>query len=246
MASGYTIFTTYQFEGAEYSPSNSFGYHTAVHCNYIQKTETDSLAGKSLGLFFTSADDFPFLADSGSTNGTGFTATKINALVQVVEGISTSGTTISPDPTKWKKFDITSQIQNHVIGQRIDKTKLVSTLFSIDFNASAEYYDLSYLNYPTALANDDEKLCFGEEVLFFGTVETDIKATAFTTEIPVVLPLNQYNSTTNSTWDGSSQVYITEIGIYDSNNNLVAIGKLSQPISKDSTIARTILFAIDF
>ena len=38
--------------------------------------------------------------------------------------------------------------------------------------------------------------------------------------------------------------FITEL--YDSNKNLVAIGKLNDPVAKDSTIARTIVFAIDF
>ena len=42
------------------------------------------------------------------------------------------------------------------------------------------------------------------------------------------------------------KVYITEIGIYDTNKNLVAIGKLNDPVAKDATISRTIVFAIDF
>jgi len=58
--------------------------------------------------------------------------------------------------------------------------------------------------------------------------------------------LNQFNSTTNLTWDGVSKVAISEIGIYDADKNLVAVGKLNDPIDKDSSIARTILFAIDF
>lgn len=237
-----TVFTTYQFEGAPYSASTSYGYQTPIHCNYIQKNEIDSLAGKALNMYFSSIDDFPFLADENSINGTGFTATKINALVQVVNG---SGTTVTPDPALWKKTDITDQIVNHVVGEPIKKENLVNSLFTIDPTVGT-LYDLSYLDYPTALTNDDEKLAFGEEAIFFGTVRTDIKATVYSTEVPIVLPLNQYNSTTNPTWDGMSKVYISEVGIYDANNNLVAIGKLNYPISKDSSIARTILFGLDF
>ena len=59
-------------------------------------------------------------------------------------------------------------------------------------------------------------------------------------------PLNEFNSTSNPTWDGLETVYISEIGIYDSNKNLVAIGKLNDPVAKDATIARTIVFALDF
>lgn len=246
MASGLTVFSTYQFEGASYSASTSYGYQTSIHCNYIQKNEIGSLAGKALNMFFGSVNDFPFLADSDSINGTGFTATRINALVQIVSGTSDSETTIVPDPASWKKYDVTNQIVNHTVGEPIKKEKLVNTLFTIDPTAEAPLYDLSYLDYPTSLAIDDDKLAFGEEAIFFGTVKTDIKATVYSTEVPIVLPLNQYNSTTNPTWDGMSKVYISEVGIYDANNNLVAIGKLNYPISKDSSIARTILFGLDF
>ena len=58
--------------------------------------------------------------------------------------------------------------------------------------------------------------------------------------------LGQFNSTTNPTWDSVSSVYATEVGIYDSNGNLVAIGKFNDPVEKNSNIARTIEFAIDF
>jgi len=58
--------------------------------------------------------------------------------------------------------------------------------------------------------------------------------------------LSEFNSTTNPTWDGISSVAISEIGIYDEDKNLVAIGKLNNPIIKDSSITRTISFAIDF
>ena len=50
---------------------------------------------------------------------------------------------------------------------------------------------------------------------------------------------------TNETWDGTSSVEITEIGLYDTNKNLVGIAKFNNPISKDSTIARTLVFALD-
>ena len=89
-------------------------------------------------------------------------------------------------------------------------------------------------------------MCFGDASYFFGNVTSKIKADVYTTDISINLPLNEFNSTTNSTWNGIETVYITEIGIYDSNKNLVAIGKLNDPVAKDATISRTILFAIDF
>lgn len=245
MATGFTIFHTYQFEDTPASASTSYGYSTPIHCKYIQSVTTDTLNGKSLSIFFSSADDLPFLADTGSTNGTGFTATKFNAIVQVVNGISDSGTTIAPASDNWFKLDLTDQINNHVVGAIISKISLVNTVYNIEFNTLTDPYTLDYLDYPSIIAGEDE-MGFGEESVFFGTVRSDIRATVYTTDIPVVLPLNNFNSTTNPTWDGVEAVIIDEVGIYDDFGNLVAIGKLNYPITKDATIARTISFQLDF
>ena len=59
------------------------------------------------------------------------------------------------------------------------------------------------------------------------------------------LPQNEFNSSTNSTWNGEP-VYATEIGLYDDKYNLVAIGKFNDPMQKDANISRTVLFAMDF
>lgn len=245
MATGFTIFVTYQFEDTPAEASTSYGYSTPIHCSYIQTITADDLNGKSLGVYFSSADDLPFLADTGSTNGTGFTATKLIAIVQVVNGISDSGTTIKPESGGWFKVDVTSQIKNHVVGAVINKDSLVNSLYSIEFSELNIPYTLDYLDYPSSVSGEDE-MGFGEEALFFGTVRSDIKATVYTTDIPIVLDVNEYNSTTNPTWDGVSKVSMSEIGIYDNNNNLVAIGKFNYPIDKDATIARTIAFQLDF
>lgn len=246
MASGFTIFSTFIFETAPYSASTSYGYSKAIHSNNIETTTTGSLNGKSLSLFFDSVNDFPFMAGTGSTSGTGFTATGFSAIIQIVSGITDTGVTITPDPALWNQFDLTSQINNHTVGDRIDPTNLVSSIFTIDFTTTGSTYDLSYLDYPTSLTSDTLNMGFGEEAFFFGTVRSDISANVYTTDIPIVMPLNQYNSTTNPTWNGTESVQITEIGIYDNSGNLVAIGKLNYPIEKNSEVARTIQFAIDF
>jgi hypothetical protein len=102
-----------------------------------------------------------------------------------------------------------------------------------------------YITYPTKQSPSDSHLSFGDETFFLGNVTTQIKANAYTTDIPVQLDLNEFNSSTNETWD-NDQVIISEIGIYDDDGDLVAMGKLNNPIPKDSTISRTIVFDIDF
>lgn len=238
-----TIYITYSFGSIPYDSANSYGYSDSVHCNYINKLTTDDLLNKDISLYFNSADDFAFMSNAtGVTSGDGWTATKVNLIAQIVEG------DIEPEADKWKIIDVTDQILGHTVGNIINKENLVESVLKLtqsDYNA-AGFYNLDYLDYPTSVPTDENKLTFGEERYFFGNVRTDIEAIAYTTDISIPLPLNQFNSTTNPTWDGVSSVQLDEIGIYDDNGNLVAIGKLNSPISKDSTIARTIAFSLDF
>ena len=250
MASGKTIFITYNFEGGSFAEYENYGFNETIHCNYITKLETDTLIGKDINFFFESIEDFPFMVNaSGITYGNtgyGWNAFKINAIVQIVDGISDSGITITPDSASWKKLDVTEQIVNYVSGQTINPDDMTQTVFSISqFDYSlAPNYTLNYLNIAPKL--NDDALSFGEEVYFFGNIKTEIEAIAYSTDIAVNLPLNQFNSTTNPTWDGLQAVQITEIGLYDDNGNLVAIGKLNYPIAKNSAVSRSILFQMDF
>jgi hypothetical protein len=261
MAFEKTIFLTYMFETSKISGSTnnkpyvvnkSYGYSSAIHCNYVERVETDSLVNKTINFVVPDGSLFPFMKSSYQIqtgfDGSGWNANKLYALVQIVNG---TGVTVTTDPAKWAIIDVTHQLQGY-------STFSGTTIPVAAFNAStiitlgvqdvldAPYYDLRYLNNPSRLSVDDAKLTFGEEAFFYGNVNTDIQAIAYTTEIPAVLSLNEYNSTTNETWDQQSPVIISEMGIFDANNNLVGIGKLNNPIEKDSNTSRTILFSIDF
>jgi hypothetical protein len=242
MASGYTAFISYVL-----IPT---GYTQSIHCNYINRLELN--AGdpyvQKINISFPSINDFKFLnSDTGAT--TGYSAYKIYALLQLVQysGI-TDISTVKPDPASWKLYDLTNQIVGYTPGQLISGADMVGVVFEIPLlgymGTGFTSYTLDYLNYP--VTSETDKLCFGDEIYFFGNVTTDIEAIAYTTDISINLKLNEFNSSTNPTWDGLSSVAISEIGIYDSDYNLVAIGKLNDPIIKDSTISRTIEFAIDF
>lgn len=252
MANGYTIFFSYLLESAS-------GYSTGIHCNYINKVVVDDVANKEINIYFSDVNDFKFLS-SGNTETTGFTANKIYLISQIVSN-SNFATTADVKPTvgEWRKYDVTNQITNYypeyTDGDFLSPIYLAGTIFKFptykyyDIN-EMPLYDLDYINYPssvyTGTTESNKPLYFGDEQYFIGNVSTDIEAIAYTSDISIILPLNQFNSTNNVTWDGLSKVYITEIGIYDDEKNLVAIGKLNNPIPKDSSISRTIVFAIDF
>ena len=40
---------------------------------------------------------------------------------------------------------------------------------------------------------------------------------------------NQFTNTSNPTWSAGTKPYITEIGLYDQNNDLIVISKLQSP-----------------
>ena len=250
--SGNTAFLTYIFLPT--SGQSAGDYSQAIHCNYIKKMDLGigNPLVQEISFNFPDINDFKFLADEvGGTNilGTGYTAHKIHAVVQIVDNtLFDSFDDVKPDSTAWKELDITDQVTGYSSGGSFYLTaaKLVSVVFKVpllQYN-SFEEYNLDYINYPSS--SQEDELAFGDATFFFGNVETQIKADVYTTDISINLPLNEFNSSTNETWDGTETVYISEIGIYDSDKNLVAIGKLNDPVAKNSTIGRTIVFALDF
>jgi len=232
------------------------GYSQTIHCNYFKTVdlgESDPYI-QEINLNFPITDDFKFLT-TDLAGGTGYTASEIYALVQLVNNDDFDNEAdIKPDSSKWKQYDITSGITTgHVPGTPLTGADLVNQVFKISllqYNDATIFkpYNLDYLNYPSKELTADDKLCFGASTFFLGNVTTEITAIAYTTDLSIDLPAGQFNWSSNLTWDRDidESVVITEIGIYDENKNLVGIGKLNNPILKDYSIARTILFAIDF
>jgi len=243
MANGYTVFTSYILV-----PNN--GYSKSIHCNYIKSLFLDANNPyiQEISLSFPNISDFKFLSNSLS-GGTGYTANKIKALVQIVNNSGfTTAAEAKPIASNWRVYDLTPQIITNVSGSTLTPLELTQQVFKIpllNYLTFPTYNISDIITYPSKETSADGDLCFGDEVFFLGNVITDIKAIAYTTDISIILPLNEFNSSTNETWN-EDKVAITEIGIYDSNKNLVAIGKLNNPIEKDSTISRTIVFALDF
>jgi len=247
MANGYTIFFSYMLT-PDSGDTSGYGYSDAIHCNYINTLQLDAIRNKEVNIHFENESDFKFLSISG---GTGVTMNNIYVLVQLINNSTyTSISDVKPIANAWKRYNVSDQITGYTSGQKISADDITTTVFKVPlylYNNVNEMpsYDLSYLNYP-AVDSDSDLLCFGDEEYFIGNVTTDIEAIAYSTDLAIQLPLNQFNSSTNETWDGTSEVNITEIGIYDTNKNLVGIAKLNNPIPKDATIARTLVFGLDF
>lgn len=249
MAAGYTAFMTYML-ASKSGATDGNGYTTAIHCNYVNSIQFPDLVNKEFNIYFEDVNEFKFLTTSGAT---GFSAHNIYVLTQLINNKPYSSINdIKPDPSKWVSFDVTDQVIGYVSGVTISAEQLTSNVFRIPIDQyqlkynNEDFYDLSYLSYPAS--GTTEPLCFGDETYFMGNVSTSIEAIAYTMDLAINLPLDQYNSSNNATWDSEldEHVYITEIGLYDVDKNLVGIAKLNSPIPKDKSISRTIVFGLDF
>ena len=103
--------------------------------------------------------------------------------------------------------------------------------FVID-SSENDLYELSdYFTIPSVTETD--KFTFGDEVIFYGNIETDIKATIYKSQITCNVLPNRFISTTNPTFnEDQDKVAFTEIGLHDQNGILVGIGKFSEPITR--------------
>jgi len=244
---GYTVFFTYMLAN---SGTTGYGYSDAIHCNYINSLQLDTINNKEVGLYFDNINDFKYLT-TGNTIGTGYTANKIYIIAQLLYNSQyITQSQLKPVSDKWRIVDVTEQVRNRPSGStaNLSALDLSASIFKVNISQLniAPLYDLGYLNYSALIQSGSTIMNFGEEEYFLGNVSSDIEAMAYTTELVINLPQTEFNTSTNATWEDNPVVQISEIGLYDDNNNLVAIGKLNNPISKDSNVQRTILFAIDF
>jgi hypothetical protein len=140
-----------------------------------------------------------------------------------------SGNT-QPSPTNWVEIDVTNEISGSTIDGYLTVSGITGTTFQIDndsYNA-APIYDLGdYIDIPTI--GETDVLNFGDEYYFYGNIETDISATIYEMRYLINLGRNQFTNTSNPTWTSGTTSYFTEIGLYDSNKDLVVVSKFQSP-----------------
>jgi hypothetical protein len=105
------------------------------------------------------------------------------------------------------------------------------------------------LNMPPT--NQPTYLQFGDERFFYGNLETYIGATIYKTIFDIRINSGQFNATTNPTRskDASTNppdIKVSEVGIYDTANNLVCIGKLSVPVALEAGNSIMLELSLDF
>ena len=249
LAANSTMYLTYSLEN-----TSATGLTSSLPCqDYIKVTNTTSTA-KDIAFRINTTDLLPYMRkiESAGYDGYGFYANKFKLLYQIVQDPNSR-----PDPGMWKSYDFTSTAITSVYGQTIDPKLLenqnpnaIGFVLDVLKDISASTFNLIPL-LNMAPNNQPSYLQFGDERFFYGNLTTYIGATIFKTIFDVRVNSGQFNTTTNPTrsTDPSTNppnIKISEVGIYDSLNNLVCIGKLSQPVALESGNTIMLELSMDF
>ena len=226
------MYVTYLF-------STTSGYTAGLHCQnygYIEST-TDA----NVQVQINSGLDYLKPGLSGSA-GLGFEAHGIHLIYQkTLWGAQ-------PSPTGWRIYDVTTATTSHTGGDPLNPNNIYSTTYTIDndvYTGGTTYNVNDFITIPT-LAQPDN-LQFGDERFLYGNIETQIAATAYKSAFNFVGNNNEFTTSKNPTFNAShNDIYISEVGVYDSAGDLVVIGKLSSPILKDKNKTIIVQLEIDF
>lgn len=232
LAPNETMYVTYTIEN-----STGTGLTSTLPCQKYNKITNTTSFDKDVTFRMPTTDLLPYMRkiESGGYDGYGFYGYKLKVLFQIVKNVDDR-----PDPAAWKVYDFTTPTLTTVLGETINPVQLenqspVTNGFQITtlVSTAATTYDLiSVLN--LAPKSSPTNLQFGDERFFFGNIETYIGATIYKTFFPITINSGQFDTTSNTTRskDPSTNppdIMVSEVGIYDSNSNLVIIGKLSKP-----------------
>ena len=209
------LWVTYRFD-------TNTGATASLHCNYYTSIQGGlSVTANTQNVVVRFGAEFPFL---NSTNFSGFSANSMKLLCQIVTGDT------RPSSSSWREIDVTSAMT--LTNGYITMDGITGTTFQIDADnyaaAASNIYDLSdYIDIPANGQTD--VLNFGDEYYFYGNLETDISATIYEMKYLINLGRNQFSDTSNPTWTSGTTSYVTEIGLYNQQKDLMVISKLQSP-----------------
>jgi len=260
LKSGYTYYVTYITESEPmYSSGTSFGYPQSLPCQYIQRIDgsVDSQGNPQYLRAFFNTSFFPYMRNSASMeslSGTGWNANKVQLLVNEVNSTVNTNTNFDNIPTDgWRRMSSGTTGNGIYTGATGSSTIDPLNLMGFQFIVSQEDWNSgsTYVLDNTFYDNNDYNasgLTFGNESFFFGNITTAIMATSFKSIMTILAPDPNYNTSNNSSFDGllDSNTYLTEVGILNSNDVLVAVGKPTYPIKKNESRYLAFQLEIDF
>lgn len=221
------LYVTYMFGNAK---------HNTMHCNYYQKIQGPDLTNPCVvsvsqnvavrfGPEFNNLTQVP---TGITTVYSGYQADSLYILAQKVTGDT------RPDPADWKLIDFTDKLTASTVYNYITQSGMTGNTFVISQEKydDAPYYDLNDYLYLTPINYTGTSLNFGDEYYFYGNMETDIQATIYEMRYKINLGITEFQATSNPTWSFGSNLFVSEIGLYDSNKNLMVISKMQSPVKR--------------
>lgn len=223
-----TLYATYMIE-------SSSGLTSSLPCQYYAKIKNTTATERDVQFNIYEIDKLAYMRkiEKAGYDGKGFYGDEFKLVYQIVVDDDER-----PTSDNWKVIDYTNTGMTN--GGTIDPTILENQTPSVnDFilthsqNTGATSFDITdTLSLP--FITDPEILQFGDERFFYGNLETYIGARIYKTLFELSINSSDFKYTNNPTKikdDGDpTNIRINEVGIYDSSNNLVVIGKMSQPI----------------
>jgi hypothetical protein len=228
-----TIYLTYALDN-----TSATGLTATLPCQKYIKITNNTSGIKDISFKISDVDLLPYMrkVESASYDGYGFYATNFKLLYQIVDGINDR-----PDAGSWKVYDFTTtsltSVANQTINPRLLENQVPTSngfVLTSLINSGATTYDITV---PLSMApnTNSDILQFGDERFFYGNFNTFIGATIYKTLFDIRVNSAQFTKTTNPTRSqqpstNPPNIKVSEVGVYDSNGNLVIIGKLSEPV----------------
>ena len=257
--SGYTYYVTYLCTNQPYSANVSYGFNGGMPCGYIHQIDgaLDNFGNQQYLSLNFAANSFPFLRSSSEMSAATYSGTGWNCnQVQILVNQQLSGYSYNVGDVPEDQWTLVSNVVGNGIysGDSTDLSIDPLKLAGYNFILSQEDY-LSGNTYilPTQFSGETDfnsltGLTFGNESFFYGNVTADILATTYKTLITAIGGNNDFNDSLNGSYDSiqDDNTYITEISVFDTNGNLVAVGKPSYPITKNNSRFLIIQLELDF
>lgn len=229
-----TMYLTYYLDN-----SSGSGLTTSAPCQKYAKITNSTSVTKDVEFKIEDVDLLPYMRkreDSGY-DGRGFYGYEFKVLYQIVDDVDDR-----PDPESWLEIDFTtSGLTGGSTGETIDPVQLENQspqtndfeINQVNSSGATEFDLVPILSLPANVS--PEILQFGDERFFYGNIDTYIGGTIFKTTFDIRVNSGQFVNTTNPTRDNDPStdppnLRVSEVGIYDSDFNLVVISKLSKPV----------------
>jgi len=244
------------FNQAVADTSLGFGLQN-LHCGYVEKIDCIG-ASKYVEMTFPDGG-FPYMRNQTgfqTYSGTGWSANRVK---MIAKKINTSDFTNinSVGESDWKSFGGDYGFSLSVSGNGalfgnnfstvpIDPAVLQARKFIVSNEdyTSATTYSLHDF-YTDNNTSGTFPLNIGDQYFFFGNVQVGIAQNTYKTIMTIPMTFPDYNESANDTFKANrdDEAFVSEVGILNRNNELVAVGKLTNPVRK--TDFRTLVFQLE-